>query len=220
MCGWIISIICVYVCTLQAPSRPLDNAIEMLPQTSPALSLPHTPSQSTSALPYTPTRRPNGRVEVQYVEIDLSQDQDSSRKANQPKSSSISSLDRLQNRELPDPTYAEIDKRDRKFADYAEINKFKRNFTSSPDISSRSGPKYAEIEVRNLSELASNGKYAEIEMRPEPVEVLNEEKCKKKVGRRLQKRKLSLHEELLEFIGEEWADLSLKKVRIYSVLNT
>ncbi len=150
-------------------------------------------------------------MEVQYVEINLSQYQ----KSDQPKSSSISSLNRLQGRELPDPTYAEIGKKDKKFSDYAEISKFHnttRNFTSSPNISSKSTPKYAEIEVKNLSELASNEKYAEIEVRPEPADAFSEEIAKKKVGGRMRMRKLSLHEELLEFIGEEWADLSLKKV--------
>lgn len=194
----------------------------MLPHTSPVPSLPPTPSHSTlphtpshSTLPHTPSaHRPNGRVEVQYVEIDVSHDQNPSRMSYQPKSSSVSSLDRLQGRESPDPTYAEIGKKDKKFSEYAEINKFhKTNRNSSPNIPSRSGPKYAEIEVRNLSELATtDDKYTEIEVRPEPVEAFSEEKAKKKIGVRLRKRKLSLHEELLEFIGEEWADLSLKKV--------
>ncbi len=198
----------------QAPSRQLDKAIEMLPQMSPAHSLSHTPTHSTSAYS-TPSHRPNGKVQVQYVEIDLSQEQHITRNSGQPKSSSVSSLDRLQGQGSPDPTYAEIGKKDKKFADYAEISKFRRsenNFSSSPNLKSKTTPKYAEIEVRKLSELASDDKYAEIEVRPEPVEAFSEERVKKKIGGRLRKRKLSLHEELLEFIGEEWADLSLKKV--------
>ena len=201
-------------CAFQSPSRQLDKAIEMLPQMSPAHSLPHTPTRSASAYS-TPAHHPNGRVQVQYVEIDISQEQNPVLSSGQPKSSSVSSLDRLQGQRSPDPTYAEIGKKDKTFAAYAEISKFRRtenDFSSSPNLKSKTTPKYAEIEVRHLSELASDDKYAEIEVRPEPVEAFSEERVKKKIGARLRKRKLSLHEELLEFIGEEWADLSLKKV--------
>ena len=204
--------------THQAPSRPLDNAIERLPQSS-APSLP--PTHSTSPL------RPNGKV-VQYVEIDVTSDRPPAMTIDH--SASANSLNHLSGRESPDTTYAEIDKEGKKIPAYAEVNKFRksgyagiRKVSSSPDMRRRSAPNYAEIEVRNLSELVNEESYAEIDVKDEPVKASDERVMMKMAGRPQKRRRhFSLHEELLEFIGEEWADLSLKKVwaGTYSHLHT
>ena len=186
----------------QVPSRPLDSAIEQLPR-SPAPSLPHTPTHSPSHSS-TP-KRTNGKS-IQYVEIDVALDRDP---AVSSKSSSVSSLDRLQGQRSPDPTYAEIGKKSKVFPEYADISKFRKSnyseikkVTSSPDI--RQGkrlPKYTEIDI------------------PKPTERSSDQGVKKKpvsVKRRKRSRRFSLHEELLEFIGEEWAEISLKKVHTHT----
>lgn len=202
---------CTYTSTqclthTQAPSRLLDNAIEMLPQTSSTPSLPHTPTHSSTLS--TPSHHPNGNV-VQYAEIDVSHDHRPSLPQDNEKSSSVFNLDKLPGQ---NPTYTEIGKKEKKFPDYADINKFRHNSTGSLNISQRLPPKYAEVEVKRLSQLATDDKYTEIDVQPEPVSTPGEERVKGKTSGRWGMRKLSLHEELLEFIGEEWADLSLKKV--------
>lgn len=150
---------------------------------------------------------------VQYAKIDVSHDHRPGLPQDNEKSSSVSNLDKLPGQKSSDPTYAEIGKKEKKFPDYADINKFRHNSTGSLNISQRLPPKYAEVEVKRLSQLATDDKYTEIDVQPEPVSTSGEERVKGKTSGRWGMRKLSLHEELLEFIGEEWADLSLKKVR-------
>ena len=74
--------------------------------------------------------------------------------------------------------------------------------TSSPDISQgKRLPRYTEIDIQSSSEISSGQG-----VNKKPV----------LVKRRKRSRRFSLHEELLEFIGEEWAEISLKKVHTHT----
>jgi len=172
---------------------------------------------TNSSQPSTPAHK----KPVQYVQVQL-EGRKLPGKIDQSKSSSASSLDRLQSSH--DPTYAEIDKKGKLIPQYAEISKYRkssleeRKSTSSPDISRKFGaPKYAEIDIKNLPK--NLDAYAEIDVREEPDEGVGDVGVAPSVvgvapmARGVKGgRRLSLHEELLEFIGEEWAELSLKKV--------